>query len=149
MTTLRAVEASAPPDSLPARIEYAATDDHAIAIHRFLLVVAQEAMVGAVDAQKSAAEVWRVVNDECALMLVHDNRLVGTMGVIAADWWYSADRFMTDRWHFVLPAYKNTPHAALLMQEALAIAKAAGLPFIHQGKLRKGFMSPRLHLPET
>jgi hypothetical protein len=133
-------------------IEYAQTDDHAMAIHRFLLVVAREAMIGKVDHQKSAAEVWRVMVDEAALMLIHDGKMVGTMGLIVPDWWYSNDRFMTDRWHFVLPAYKNTDHAKLLKQEALKLAAAAGLPFIDQGKVRvrngEYLMMPRLHLPE-
>ena len=145
---LRVVDKIEPPDEAPASVAYAEAKDHAIAIHRFLMVVAQDAMVGEVDPVKSLAEVMRVVEKEAALVLIHDGRMVGTMGIIAADWWYSADRFMTDRWHFVLPEYKNTPHAALLLQEALAIAKAAGLPFIHQGKMRKGLMSPRIYRPE-
>lgn len=147
-------KASAVDGAEAAIVRYAETDEDAIAIHRFLLVVAADSMIGKVDHIKSASEVWRVCRDECAIMLIHKGMMVGTMGVIAVDWWYGPDTFMTDRWHFVLPDYKNTVHAKLLKQEAEAVAKAANMPFIDQGKIRissngRKLMMPRITMPAT
>lgn len=135
-------------------IRYAEGDDDVIAIHRFLMVVAQPQMLAVPDARKSINEVWRVCKDEVGLMLIKDGILIGTMGLIRCDWWYAADSFMTERWHFVLPDYVNTPEAAMLLDEARALADAAGLPFIHQGKIRAGSngyrqMMPRLYRTES
>ena len=123
-----------------------------IAIHRFLLVVAQPAMRGSANVVKSLNEVIRVAKFEAALMVMHEAVLVGTMGLIRATWWYNDTEFLTDRWHFVLPAFMHTPTAALLMDEAKFIAKAAGLEFLHNGKAReKGGvirLMPRIYSPE-
>jgi hypothetical protein len=45
-------------------------------------------------------------------------------------------RVLTDRWHFVLPEFMHASRPTVLMAEAKAIAAAAGLEFIHQGKIR-------------
>lgn len=109
------------------------------AIHRFLLVVAPQA--GAVrcpvNVVKSLQEIIRVTRDEVALMLMRDDMLIGTMGIINPTWWYGDAGFLTDRWHFVLPAIDGTPAAKMLMDEALAVAKLAGLEFLHNGKARE------------
>ncbi len=109
-----------------------------VAIHRFLLVVAQPAMLCPVNVVKSLEEVIRVTRDEVALMLIHNDVMVGTMGIINPTWWYGDAGFLTDRWHFVLPAFDNTPASAMLLDEAIKMAQVAGLQFIHQGRIRQG-----------
>lgn len=89
-----------------------------------------------VDAIKSLTEIIRVAKHEVAIMVMHGDVLVGTMGLIKPEWWYGDGEFLTDRWHFVLPAFINTPTASALMDEAKAIAGLAGIEFIHQGKIR-------------
>src|SRR6184192_3504775 len=99
--TSKTAEPSSRPDAI--EIRYAMTDDDVIAIHRFLLVVAQPAMHCPVDPHKSLLEVLRVAKEEAALMAVKDGMLVGTMGIIKPTWWYGQGEFLVDRWHFVLP----------------------------------------------
>ncbi len=123
-----------------------------IAIHRFLLIVAQPAMRCPVNPEKSLHEIIRVTKYEAAIMAIHNGLLVGTMGIIKPDWWYGDGEFLTDRWHFVLPEFMHHPIAGMMMDEALSIAKSADLEFIHQGKIReakKGAarMMPRVHTP--
>ena len=125
-----------------------------VAIHRFLLVVAQPAMRCPVGIEKSLREVIRVARDEAAIMLMRGDMLIGTMGVMRATWWYGDGAFLTDRWHFCLPAVMNTPEAELLIEEAKAIGRIAGLEFIHQGKIRAAKngvsrMMPRAYSPES
>lgn len=125
-------------------------------MHRFLMVVAEHA--GAlrcpINVVKSLQEVIRVTSDEVALMLMKGDTLIGTMGIINPVWWYGDEGFLTDRWHFVLPAHDSTPAAAMLEDEAVAIANGAGLEFIHQGRLRRGKKGvmrnrPRVYEPES
>ena len=109
-------------------------------------------MRGGCNVVKSLNEVIRVAKFEAALMAMHDDTLVGTMGLVRATWWYNDSDFLTDRWHFVLPALMHTPTAALLMDEAKFIAKSAGLEFLHNGKARdkSGIvrLMPRIYAPE-
>lgn len=150
---LKLVESPAEPKI---EIRYAETDEELCAIHRFLMIVAQQA--GAlrcpVDIYDSLSEITRVAKEDAAIMVLHNGVLVGTMGLMKAKWWYGKGFFMTDRWHFVLPAFMHTPTAKALMDDAKEIARIAGLEFVHNGKLREtkdGVLRliPRVHLPET
>lgn len=140
------------PDVLPFTVRYAQTEPDMVAIHRFLMVVAQPAFQCALDVEKSLIEVIRVVRDEAAIMLMQGDMLIGTMGLIKHRWWYGQDEFLTDRWHFVLPSLMHSPGAGLLIDEAVAIAGAAGMKFYHQGKIRPArngvhLMFPRVYDP--
>jgi hypothetical protein len=100
------------------------------------MIVAKPAMRCPINVEKSLLEIIRVAKYEAAIMVLHNDIMVGTMGIIKPTWWYGDGAFMTDRWHFVLPAFMHTPTASALMDEAKAIAAIAGLEFIHQGKIR-------------
>lgn len=135
-------------------IRYASTDDDVIAIHRFLMVVARPALLCPINVVKSLQEVIRVTKEEVALMAMRGDMLVGTMGLVRPTWWYGDDSFLTDRWNFIVDAEKNGDAGRLLDHEAKEIAKAAGLPFINQGKIRRqkdgGFlMMPRATISEA
>ena len=120
-----------------------------IAIHRFLLVVAQPAMLCPVNPVKSLNEIIRVAKEDAALMAIRDGMLVGTLGVMRATWWYGDGDFLTDRWHFVLPQEWHGEADQMLIDEARKIAALTNLNFIDQGKIRqrKGdiLMMPRLY----
>lgn len=118
-------------------IRYAETDDDVIAIHQFLLIVAQPQMRAPVDPIASLQEIIRVTNDEIAIMAIKGGHLVGTLGLIHVPWWYSPEHdFMVDRWHFVLPQFRNGDVNRMLISEAESIAAAAGIEFIEHGPIR-------------
>lgn len=148
------VELTKPLEESPVIIRYAETDEDVVAIHQFLLVVAQPAMRAPVDVQASLLELLRVTKEEVAIMAIKDGRLVGTMGLIRPSWWYApAHQFLTDRWHFILPDHQHGVANKLLIEEARKIASMAGLEFIHQGKIRvkngASLMMPHAYLPES
>lgn len=120
-------------------VRQAETDDDVIAIHRFLLVVAPQAKAirCPINVVKSLNEIIRVTRDEVALMLIRDGNLIGTMGIVNPTWWYGDAGFLTDRWHFVLPEFDGTAASNMLMEEAKAVARLAGLDFLHNGKARE------------
>lgn len=107
-----------------------------IAIHRFLLAVAGPRLLAPVNVVKSFQEVIRVARDEVAIMAMRGDVLVGTLGLIKPVWWYSDEAFLTDRWNFVIETEKHDGAGLVLDAEAKAIAAAAGLKFINQGKIR-------------
>jgi hypothetical protein len=145
--------------SLPTSSEAAQTGQHSLRfaegdqdiclIHQFLLIVAQPALRCKVNFLKSLEEVARIARSGAALMLFEGDVLIGTMGLMSATWWYGDGEFLTDRWHFVLPSHDGTAAAQSLIDEAVRIAKAADLDFIHQGRMRERrpgayFMWPRV-----
>ena len=125
-----------------------------IAVHRFLLIVAQPAMRCPVDPVGSMEEVFRVAAQEAAIMAVLDDKLVGTLGVMKAEWWYGIKgqrTFLTDRWHFCLPQFYHTAVDRKLIAEAEMLANQADLEFVDNGKLRerngKLLLMPRVYVP--
>jgi len=135
-------------------VRYAESDDDVIAIHQFLLIYAAPALRCPVDHEKSAREVWRVCRENAGLMAFADGELVGTLGLMEARWWYGNGAFLTDRWHFVRPDHYHGEANRLLMAEAVGIAQAAGLDFVHNGKIRgekAGVhrLAPRLYPAES
>lgn len=137
----------------PLFIRYAQTDDDVIAIHRMLMIVAGPRLLAPINVEKSLYEVIRVAKEEAAIMAMRGDMLVGTMGLIKPVWWYSDDEFLTDRWNFCIESEKNDGAGKALDDEAKAIAKAAGLKFVNQGKIRPvkdgSFLCfPRVFSPE-
>ena len=135
-------------------IRYAESDQDVVAIHQFLLKYATPALRCPVNHAKSAREVWRVCNENVGIMCFVNGELVGTLGMMDAMWWYGDGAFLTDRWDFTKPEFYNQGIGDLMLDEAKKIADAAGLEFIHQGKIRgekRGVprMMPRVHLPES
>lgn len=131
------MEQTAPPES-PITIRYAETEQDAYAIHEFLLVVAAPAMRCPVDPIESLMEVLRVMKENVAIMAIKDGRLIGSLGIVNPPWWYNPEHsFMCDRWHFLLPQFQHTEADQMMLDEAEAIAEAAGLEFIDMGKIRE------------
>lgn len=111
------------------------------AIHAFLLVVAGPVLLAPVDPVKSITEIHRVVTEEAAFMAFRGEEFIGTIGIVMADWWYSQDGFLTDRWCFVLPEYRNRGVFDALIAEADLLAGASGVRFVFNGKAAR--RSPR------
>lgn len=108
-----------------------------------------------VNGTKSLIEVIRVVKEDVALMAIKDGRLIGTLGIVRATWWYGDGEFLADRWHFVLPEERHGEADRMLMAEAKKIADIAGLEFIDQGKIRPQkdrnsfLVMPRVYQPKS
>jgi len=107
-------------------IRYAQSDDDVINTHRFLCVVAGPTLPGAIDPQKSAVEVWRVVNHDVALMAIRDDKLVGTLGLMCVTPWWGATQYLCNRWFFCLPGSRAWRP---LLKEAKAIAVGSEMEF--------------------
>lgn len=105
-------------------IRYAQSDYDVILLHQFLCQIAGPMLPGAIDPKDSIEEVWRVVQEEVAVMAMQDDKLVGTIGLICPKFWWGKVWFLTNRWLFSLPGSKAWRP---LLKEAKAIAVAADL----------------------
>lgn len=106
-------------------LRYAQNDADVVAIHGFLCIVAGPYLPGTIDPKESATEVWRVVNEEMALMAIYQDRLIGTIGLIRPKfWWAKKTHFLVNRWFFTL---KGTNVGYQLLKESIDIAKASEL----------------------
>jgi GNAT superfamily N-acetyltransferase len=56
-----------------------------------------------------------------------DGAPVGTMGLVLDSPWFSREEWLSDRWMFVHPAHRRTPHARSLLEAAKGLARANGL----------------------
>lgn len=105
-------------------VRFAESDQDVVTIHAFLCIVAGPTLPGQIDPNASALEVYRVVNEECALMAMQNGKLIGTLGIIKAKFWWGKDaEFLANRWCFALP---ESGAGRPLLQEGLRIAKEAG-----------------------
>ena len=60
--------------------------------------------------------------------LTRDGDLAGAVGLIEDAPWFSDDRWLTDRFFFVHPRHRRTPHARCLLDAARLVARDMGLP---------------------
>ena len=102
-------------------VRFAESDGDVVAIHGFLCVTMGPLLPGDIDPKNSAMEVWRVVNHECALMAIRDDKLIGTIGIVKVPHWWARDRyFLANKWLSVLP---DAGALHPLMHEAVRFAK--------------------------
>jgi GNAT superfamily N-acetyltransferase len=124
--------------SVTRRIRPAESEADAVAIHRFLCAVAPPVLHCPINAEKSLAEIRRVVGERdygFAYLACAGDEIVGTIGAIFVSWWYGDDHFFTDRWFFSVPAHRWA--GPRLLAEADAIARAVGVPLIVNLKQRR------------
>jgi hypothetical protein len=115
---------AAPTERPEVVIRFAEGDADVVTIHRFLCVVAGPTLPGPIDPKDSATEVWRVVNEDVALMAMSGDSLVGSIGLVNPKFWWGKARFFANRWFFSVPGFDA---GAPLLKEAIEIAKASGL----------------------
>lgn len=72
--------------------------------------------------------------------LSDDGVIVGTVGLICEQPWWSEEWQLEDRWVFVHPEFRRTGHARALLRAARGAAIQVGLPLLvaHVGQRAKG-----------
>jgi hypothetical protein len=106
-------------------VRFANGDADVVAVHGFLCVTMGPMLPYDIDPKNSSIEVWRTINLEAALLMIHDDKLVGTIGLVKIPYWWAKDQyFLANRWLSVLPAFNASP----LIHEAVAFAKSLSDP---------------------
>lgn len=114
------------------------TDASAIELHRYLCLISGPALLAPIDPQDSMNGVLDVLKSGFAVTARADGHLVGSLGVIRVPFYYNRKFFfMTDRWYFSYPEFRNTSVGARMLLEAHAVAIGAGCELIITGHLKR------------
>ena len=70
-----------------------------------------------------------------------DGNLVGSIGAIPSQWWFSSEKFISETWFYVLPKYRNYKTAKKLLAE---LKKYAGNRIVLL-PVSTGFDKPQLY----
>lgn len=67
----------------------------------------------------------------CVLLACNaDGTVVGTLGLVFDQFWYTDAWHMQEMWTFVHPDHRRSTHAKDLLLTALATARQVGVPFV-------------------
>jgi GNAT superfamily N-acetyltransferase len=58
----------------------------------------------------------------------HPGRPVGTVALVPESPWFSDEVFLCDRWMYVHPEYRHSPHARLLLRSCRRLAAEQAIP---------------------
>lgn len=118
-------------ETSPVTIEYGSTEQDCIDVHLFLCLVGGPSLLAPIDAQDSIKEILRVNTEGVIILAKKDGHLIGTLGLIAVPWWYNTkEKFLTNRWFSILPAFFHAGIGVKLEAEAAAIGYRTGLPVV-------------------
>jgi len=67
---------------------------------------------------------------EAAFVLEQDGKVIGSIGLNRTSPWYSDADYLTDGWLYVLPEYRKTGMAGMLLKAAKDYAENNNLPLI-------------------
>lgn len=103
-------------------ISPATTSDVSL-IFEMLSDMFREQTMPALDPNLAAREIMRVCEHEAAWVVREGDRLVGTMGLVSANVWYSQESILVTRWLYALPEHRGAQGAwGLMMHEAKELA---------------------------
>lgn len=95
-----------------------------------LWVMHAENGVGQLDKPKARGAISEVIANGGCLISRQNDRIVGSVGLVMCEWWYSKDKALMDKWFFVHPAHRTEGHATRLIAAAKAAARNTGIPFV-------------------
>jgi GNAT superfamily N-acetyltransferase len=95
-------------------------------------VMHDENGVGRLDQSKVRGAISEVIASGGCLVAKQDGRIVGSVGLIMDEWWYSSEKALIDRWFFVHPDHRKFGHATRLIAAMKAAADTSGLPVVLQ-----------------
>jgi GNAT superfamily N-acetyltransferase len=113
-------------------VREATSDEDIIGIHKLLMTVKDEVVLVPANPVKVMEDVYRVVQNAdpdhpcCALIAVRDGEVVGTLAFTEVCPKYSDHTILLDDWFQVHPDHRNGSVGPALLNEARAIADAAG-----------------------
>lgn len=99
-----------------------ATADDASAIYELLLAMHEENGLYSLSCDKVKGKIRDVIDHGVAIVATEDEKIVGSVGLIPCQLWYTNDWNLSDVWVFVHPDHRRSLHAKNLL---LAIKQTA------------------------
>lgn len=104
------------------------SDDDVRAVFNLLMIMHDEQGMAPLDPVKTMQRIYDAVFGGSCFVVDGDDCLVGSIGLVVADYWYSMDKYLTDRWFFVRKEARNGSVGKALLIAARGEAETHGLP---------------------
>ena len=121
-------------------------------IYDLLMAMHKEVGLVPVDKMKTLRKIVEVIENGMAFLAFADKRLVGSVGIAPANFWYSTSTHLQDYWTFVRPGFRKSRIAYNLLKRTKGFASKASIPlaigvFSPDQAKRKNAMFRRLFNP--
>jgi GNAT superfamily N-acetyltransferase len=84
------------------------------------------------DEPKAIASIGAAIAGGGVFVVLDDGKIVGTVGLVKSQWWYSFDEAWFSWWFYVAPDYRGGPASKLLLEAVADMVEDDGVPaFIH------------------
>lgn len=81
-----------------------------------------------ISSEKMIAKINEVIHKGVVFVAIEENRLVGSVGgMVGQDWW-SDQKFLADNWFYVSPDHRKSSIALKLIKNFIEVANDAKLP---------------------
>lgn len=107
-----------------------ATLDDAKELFTMLVQIQDEFPVKSINPGKAYNMVRTVIKEGVVFLAIIDGEIVGSLGLMAAPWWFSDEIFLRDFWTVVKKARRNTRAITLLFEAAMAFSDETNVPLV-------------------
>lgn len=105
----------------------ASSDVDARAIAPLILIdMHREVGRGRLNANKAFGAIYECVKADRAVMIFKGDRIVGSVGFVEMDFWYSDDPQLVEQWAYVAPPFRGAGSFRCIFEAAQFIAKRDG-----------------------
>lgn len=115
-----------PPEGENYRVIYGATWEDAKMILAFLAPYHASGDFPPGNPGKALQAIGEVIGTGAAIMVVKDMVILGSVGMIPGEYWYSDKPLMLDRWLYIHPLHRDGKVLRLLLAEVAHVAMIAG-----------------------
>lgn len=130
----------------------ASSDDDARVIAPLVLIdMYREVGRGKINPNKAFVAMYACIQDRKVAMIFHGDTLVGTLGLVEMDFWYSDDLQLVEQWAYIHPPYRGGPAMRCMFEAARDIALDSGHEQVNMiifNKERAKARSPIAHIGE-
>jgi predicted N-acetyltransferase YhbS len=107
-----------------------ATADDLPAVFGLLRLMAEETALQRVSFAKVVAQIESCLERGVILLACEEDQVVGSVGLLVAQHWYTDDWHLGEQWTFVHPDHRRSRHARNLLAAAVETGKEIGLPLV-------------------
>jgi len=113
------------------RWRMAESDEDAKAIGRLVILeMYREVGRAPLNPDKAFINIYDCVKRGNAAMIFNDEELVGSLGLVITDFWYSDEPQLVEQWAYISPDYRDGEAGRALFSAARLIAHRKGFPHV-------------------
>jgi|TARA_R100000030_G_scaffold32264_1_gene23883 GNAT superfamily N-acetyltransferase len=79
------------------------------------------------DITRVAITIQKHFDDGFICNAYEDNAIIGSIGAMESEWWFSSEKFLAETWFYILPKYRNFKTARALLKKLKEYANTRDL----------------------